>query len=376
MKRKRLTSLSLDFVSAVDRPAQEPATAAILKRDGVELPLADENEVAYIKRLLDEGKIDEARKAAEVKKFVIMTTPVDGHTHLIYTGRFDGGEDKAGSSSWQDEHTHPWIKNEFGNVQIGAAAGHVHEVAILTKQDKTTAEEAATMGTEKKTPEELAAESATTIKTLEAELAKSRTINGLNDAQKAHFATLKGDAADAFLAKSSDERDEVIKAATLADDVVFKAADGTVYRKSDDPRLVTMARKADEDRATIASERNARRVAEYEKRADDELPNMAGDKAVKVALLKAVDEIADTELRGKVVESLKAADGKLAASFETRGTMGKSDTAGNPHAEIEKLAREHAKQHNVSFEKAYSAVLDTPQGAELYKKHAEQNPTL
>jgi len=420
MPKKRMISFELDFISAVDRPAQEPATVTILKRaekadtmhpkkgeskgdfterfhgskkmqaahpDEKKRTAAahaafkagapahvtkTEDEVAYIKRLLDEGKIDEARKAAEVKKYVILTTPTNGHSHLIYTGRFDGGEDRAGSSSWAEEHTHPWMKDEFDNVKIGFADGHVHEIAILTKQDnESTAEEAKPM----KTPEELAAETAKTIKNLEADLAKSRAMNALNDEHRAHVATLKGDEADAFVAKSSDERDAVINAIKVADDVVFKAADGTLYRKSDDVRLVNMAKQADADRATIAKERTARRDAEYAKRANDELPNMTGDDVVKVALLKAVDEITDEELRGKVVETLKAADGKLVAAFETRGTMGKTEGSGNPHGEIEKMAREHAAKHNVSFEKAYTAVLDTPQGAALYTKHVEMNPT-
>lgn len=424
MGKKRMISFELDFISAVDRPAQEPATVTILKRaDDVEkmhpkkgeskgdftdrfhgstkmqaahpdkkkrtaaahaafkggapkhVAKADEDKVAFIKRLLDEGKIDEATKAAKVEKYVILTTPTNGHSHLIYTGRFDGGEDRAGSSSWAEEHTHPWMKDEFDNVKIGFADGHVHEIAILTKQDKEpTAEEAAKMS-DKKTPEELAAETAKRIKTLEADLAKSRAVNALNDEHKVHLATIKGADADAFVAKSSDERDAVINAAKVADDVVFKAADGTLYRKSDDARLVNMAKQADADRATIAKERGARRDAEYAKRADAELANMTGDAVVKVALLKAVDEITDEELRGKVVETLKAADGKLVAAFETRGTMGKTEGSGNPHGEIEKMARDHAAKHNVSFEKAYTAVLDTPQGAALYTKHVEMNPT-
>lgn len=373
MKRKRLTSLTLDFISAVDRPAQEPATAALLKRRGIEITKADEDEPAFIARLLAEKKIDETAKAAAVKKYVILTTPIEGHTHLIYTGRYDGGEDKAGQSSWQDDHSHPWIKDEFENVRIGAAAGHVHEVAILTK--KAPAKEAATMGTEKKTPEELAAENAAAITKLEKQLAESRAIAKLSDARKAFYAKLEGDAKPAFLAKSADAQDVDIAAAKVADDVVFKAADGTLYRKSDDPRLVQLAKQGDEDRATLAKERTARRDAEYAKRASDELSHLPGDEATKVALLKSIDEITDTGARTKALEILKATDGGIAEALKVRGVTAQAEGAATPHAKLEKLAREHAAKHSITFEKGYAAVLNTDEGRELYAQHDALNPT-
>lgn len=368
MTKKRLTSLTLDFVSSVDRPAQEPATMAILKRDETK---ADEDRTAFVKRLMDDGLIDPETKAAVVEKSIILTTPTDGHTHLIYTGRFDGGEDKAGSSSWQDDHTHPWIRDEFENVQIGAAAGHVHEVAILTKN--ATAKEAATM--DKKTPEELAAENAAAITKLEAQLAESRAIAKLSDERKAFYEKLAGDAKPAFLAKSDEAQDADVAAAKVADDVVFKAADGTLYRKSDDPRLVQLAKQGDADRATLAEERGARRTAEYAKRAGDELAHLPGDEATKIAMLKSIDEITDEGARTKALEMLKATDNGIAEALKTRGVTAKATGAATPHAKLEKLAREHATKHDVTFEVAYSKVCDTPEGKELYSQHAELNPT-
>lgn len=374
MKRKRLTDLSLDFVSAVDRPAQEPATVAILKRK--DEPVSDkpktEDVVAYIKRLLDEGSIPEDAKDAEVKKAVLLTSETDGHTHLVWTGRYDGGEDKAGNTSWTDEHSHPWIRDEEGMVVIGAADGHTHEVAIVTKT-QPPAEEAVPMP-EKKNDD--TAKSAEVI-ALEKQLAEARAISDLSDAHKAHFTTLKGDAQKAFLTKSVEDRDAAIAAVKLADDVVFKAADGTVYRKSDDPRLVQMAKQADADRTELAKERQVRRDAEYAKRAASEIAHLTGDEPTKVALLKSVAEITDDEQRGKVEEMLKSHDAGIAEILKTRGTSGKPETgAASPHAQLEGLAREHAKAQGVTFEKAYAAVLDTEAGKELYAKHAELNPTL
>ncbi len=368
MPKKRLTNLLLDFVSAVDRPAQEPATVAILKRKGatVDKPKT-EDQIAYIKRLLDEGFIPETAKDSAVKKATVLTTEMGGHTHLIHTGRYDGGEDKAGSTSWTDEHNHPWIYNSDGDIVIGAADGHTHEVAIMTKE-APTAKEAGPMTTKKeeKSPEVVA---------LEKQLAEARALAELSDTHKAHYATLKGAAKPAFLKKSADERDADVQAVKLADDIVFKAADGTEYRKSDDPRLVKMARQGDEDRATLAKERDARRTAEYAKRAGEDFGHLTGEADTKVALLKAVDEITDEEVRGKVTELLKSTDNGIAEALRTRGTKGGTQAAdGDAHAKLEGLAREHAKTANVSFEKAYNAVLDTPEGKALYAQHVEANP--
>ncbi len=370
--KRRLFDLRLKFISAVDRPAQEPATVAILKRKE---PVVDkpktEDQVAFIKRLLDEGKIPEDARDADVKKAVLLTTETSGHTHLVWTGRFDGGEDKAGSTSWTDEHSHPWIRDEEGNVVIGAADNHTHEVAIVTKTQP--AEEAVPMP-EKKNDD--TAKSAEVI-ALEKQLAESRLIAELTDAQKAHYETLKGKAQPAFLAKSADERDADVKAAKLADDVVFKSADGTIYRESDDPRMVQLAKDRDADRSELAKERQVRRDAEYAKRATDEFGHLTGEDATKVALLKSVAEITDEELRGKVEAMLKAHDAGIAELLKTRGTTGGgSPGAASPHEKLEALAREHAKAQNVTFEKAYAAVVDTTEGKELYAKHIELNPTL
>ncbi len=87
---------------------------------------------------------------------------------------------------------------------------------------------------------------------LEAKLAKANSIGAMTDAAKAHYTSLSGDEADAFLAKTADEQAAIVsdlaKASTDADPVVFKSASGEEFRKSDDPRLVTMAKERDADR--------------------------------------------------------------------------------------------------------------------------------
>lgn len=371
MPKKRLTELTLDFVSAVDRPAQEPATVAILKRkEGGAVKREDETAVDFVKRLLDEGVLTGDEKDAEVKKATILTTETQGHTHLVYTGRFDGGEDKAGSTSWSAEHTHPWIRDNDGNIVIGAAEGHTHEVEVMVKSKKTepTAEEAVPMSKNgEKSPEVVA---------LEKKLAEARSLAELTDVEKGHYFALDAEAQPVFLSKSKTEREAEVNAAKADDPVVYKAIDGTEYRKSDDARLVKMARQADDDRKALAKERDARRTQEYAKRAEAEFGHLVGDTDTKVVLLKAVDEITDEDTRRKVTELLKATDNGIAEALKTRGTMGGTEAQnGDANAKLEELAREHAKAHNVTFEKAYAAVIETPEGRELYSQHVEANPT-
>jgi hypothetical protein len=361
--RKKMLEFALDMISAVDRPAQAPAIAAILKRE----PHADEDQTAFIKRLLDESIINGDAKDTEVKKSVAMTLPADGHTHLIYTMREDGGEAKTGYSSWTNDHSHPWILDDVGNIVIGESLGHTHGIGTISK---TTPAEEATMDDKDK-----AAKSAEEFVKLEKRLATAEKLAALTDEHKAFYFKLDVTAQPLFLGKPEDERSTDVSAAKADDPIVFKSADGTVYRASDDQRLVSMAKQGDKDRATLATERNARRDAEYAKRAKEELKTLPGDEATHIALLKSVDEITDPALRGKVLETLKAADNGLSEVFQTRGVAGAGGTDTSPHAQIETLARKRVTETKETFEVAYGKVLETPEGAELYAKHVAENPT-
>lgn len=416
--RKKMLEFGLDFISAVDRPAQELARVAILKRDDGLKPragesrkdfisgfLADglmkrefpddrlreaaanhawcqakgiekagnENQATFVARLLEEGVIDGSMKDAEVRKAVAMTLPADGHVHLVLTMRTDGGEAKSGYTSWTNEHEHPWILDDVGNILIGESQNHTHGIGTLTKNEPAGEAKTVMAGKEKttKSAEDFAKLEENFTK-LMARFEVAEKLAKLNDEHKAFYLKQVDAEKPAFLEKTESERQTAIDLTKVADPVVYTAKDGTVYRKADDPRLVKLAKEGDENRLDLAKERTARRDAEYAKRAREEFTKLPGDEATHIALLRAVDEIADDTVRGKVTELLKATDNGLAEAFKTRGAGDPQDENGSPHSEIEKLARERAKDKDETFELAYSKVLDTPKGKELYAKHCEE----
>lgn len=206
----------------------------------------------------------------------------------------------------------------------------------------------------------------TKIVELEKSLARANALASMNDAQRAHLAVLKGADADAFVAATPEARATIVEAAKAADAVVYKAKDGTEYRRSDDPRLIAMAKREDVREAVLAKERDDAQLVALKARAKSELTHMPGEEATKVALLKAVDGIVDETLRGKVFESIKATDAGLAEAFKRAGANGAP--AGGAEAQLDAMAKKRASEKGITFEQAYAQVTKEPEGRPLYEQ--------
>lgn len=210
-----------------------------------------------------------------------------------------------------------------------------------------------------------------TVETLTADLqaangklAKAEAYGKLNDAEKSHYDTLDESGQAEFMKMDTDARKGVLAKAEDANPVVYTSTDGEEFRKNDDPRMVRLAKQADEDRKARHEEIAKRETLELTKRAEDELGNLPGDTDAKVSLLKAVNGIKDEAHRKTINELLKAADTNLAKSFETRGTG--EPAVGSAEERLESLAKAHAKEKDLSFAKAYAEVLETDEGKRLY----------
>jgi len=71
-----------------------------------------------------------------MRKRIAMTSPVNGHSHTLTTRGMEGGELSRGTTSYQDGHTHDWIMDEAGNIELGHANGHSHGIgAVVMKQE-------------------------------------------------------------------------------------------------------------------------------------------------------------------------------------------------------------------------------------------------
>lgn len=379
--RQRLTSIKMDEYSAVTTPAQEGARAVLMKR-------AEESP--------ESGGTSKA-PAAKLNKHsaLIMTSSELDHQHILRLYSDEPGG-STGSSMFQIEgsepvwHDHPWILGADGEITIGEVLGHTHEVdrdsviAGVLSFIKVGGSDRSTPGSGKgkeKTKMAIPAKKTEGNESGAADLQKAQDRNAallsLSAEAFAFMKTLSGDEAEAFLAAPAEQRAVVMSAAMQkaaeADPVLYKATDGTVYRKSQE-LLAKFARRDDEREAEMVKLRAKDEAIAFEKRAAEELPNLPGTIEVRGALLKAVQGIADEAVRGAAYLILKAKSNAIGESMKKLGHSAQSDESkfdgelSDSDAALEKMAVDYAASKGVPLAKAYQAVMQTEEGRKLYGK--------
>lgn len=203
----------------------------------------------------------------------------------------------------------------------------------------------------------------------EAATAKANQLAALNDVEKEHLGTLTTEAdKDAFLAKSADERKSIITKKAEGDPVVYKAADGTEYRKSAGDVIIALVKRADASDALAKSEKEKRENAELAKRANEEFKNLPGTEAEKAALLKSLESIPDEAARKSAIAAVKAGDSAISDAYTRKGAGGGSVTESPAVAQLDTMAKKYAADNKVDFAKAYTHVVNTPEGSKLYEE--------
>lgn len=234
-----------------------------------------------------------------------------------------------------------------------------------------------------KTAEELTAElakQAELTKAADARADRAELIAKMSDEEKKAFGDIKDEKEkESFLAAKPEDRKKEVAKRAEADPVIYKSkATGAEYRKSDDTRLVDLAKRDDEREAEIAKMRGDALDEVFTKRASTELAKFKGEVSDKALLLKAVASIKDDAGRTRVSDMLKAVHGALGVMLKEVGTSNDLGDDGGPDADLkktaedglDKLAKAYAEKHSVTFAKAYDAVLSTTEGAKLYAKAA------
>lgn len=112
-------------------------------------------------------------------------------------------------------------------------------------------------------------------------------------------------------------------------------------------------------------------------RVEKEYPNVAGDPSVKADILalfeKSSDKVKEAGLA--MLKSLNDAGKEFKKEIGSNAPSGvessfaKFDTDDDATMKLDALAKEYAKKNGVDYVTAYDAILDTPEGAELYEKH-------
>ena len=371
--KRIMREFRIDEISGVDNPAQEGARVAIMKRaeprennlpDGT-YPLALNTAVLenVVKREIQKGMGDLAD---------LLTSEEEGHQHGISIGTYEGSVEIRVMYSQGPEaeasHDHPVVRSPEGQYTLGMVAGHTHAIdqeamsgAVLALVTKTEGGEPMTtqIGTQP------------TVEELGAQLARAHAVVALTGEERAHFEALPEEARTAFLAKSADDRKAeigaVTKAAQDANPVVFTAADGTEFRKSDDPRAIAMAKRLDATEQENAALKARDEQTTLEKRAEAELPHLPGDVKTRAAMLKAIDGIEDEAQREAALGALKAQNEAMSKAFQTYG-HGAQPEPGSPADQLDKLAKVYAEKNGGTFEAAYMKVADTPEGQALYQQ--------
>lgn len=405
-KKRKLKKFRMSEIAAVDRPAQEPSTVAIMKRAGEEFTKSPD-ETPYV-----------------------LTSSDDDHAHGIWLYG-SGGSTSENTGAGEDmEHSHPWIW-ENGTIVVGEAQGHIHtvdqtaimnaimvlakrgdspedlqalvevglalaegEMPIVTKNDLRHAVEAfgefagdkdiaaqhilrraselaandmlptegalaleETTMPDPITPDTAAIESENAD--LKAQVARLQAVGEMTDVQKAHFTSLDESGQADFIAKSASEREavvtEITKRSEDSNPIVFTSADGTEFRKNDDPRLVAMAKRDDEREKELIKLRSDRTNDEFVKRAETELGHLPGTPVEKAALLRSIDGIEDETVRKAAHAAVVAGDKAMVAAFESTGSS-TVPVATSAEAELDAKAKELAKADNIDFYTAYDRV--------------------
>ena len=335
---KILRKLRLCEISAVDSPAQIGASVVLMKRRDVAKNLGCEYQNP------------------------VMLTDVEGHAHIIDASS-RGGETSYDKMPGEEYgHSHPWIMSLEGGITIGAANGHTH--SVLAKRSTTQPTGDQTVTDQKNTPtvETLTKQ----LETATAELAVMKSMLALNDEQRVFHGTLDEAGRTEFMKLSATDRQARIDAKKGENPVVFKSEQGVEFRKNDDPRLVEMAKRLDdESKLRKASDEKIARTA-FEKRATDEFPKLPGTMDVKVAVLKAFETIADQPTRDAAIAMLKAGNAGVTGAFDSKGVTGGSGEDATPVQKLDTIAKAIQIEKKCSYVDAYE--LARVQNPALYEQ--------
>ena len=261
--------------------------------------------------------------------------------------------------------------NKLTAIALTAQGANPHaDVTFYKSIDKPILPEEKNMGDQNKTELEIELtekneDLQNQIESLNKKLETANQIGVLTDAHKTYFQTLDDAGKEEFLGKSDKERDAVLDALKTDDPVVYTAIDGSVFKKSDDPRLIEMVKRSDKNERELAKAKTEKENMAFAKRAKEEFNHLPGNEAAQVALLKAVSKIEDQELRTDAEKILKAHSEKFDDAFKTFGSSGDGGDQTTTE-KLDALAKKYADENSMSFSKAYLKVLETEAGQQLY----------
>lgn len=393
-KKRNMDKFRIDELSGVDFPAQEGAVALLMKRkpDG-------------------ERESGRRRRLEKRRELIVLTSVNEGHSHGL---SLEAGE--RGGSTWyahapesEFSHDHAWTLDGDGNLVVAMNDGHDHTVdrgallegflrigtalrdddCVVAMARKAQIEftqdggvvdlvtkrrygaDGSEIGGEPVIKEDPMSKPVATVESLtkrnedlEKRLELVSLYGSFTDAQRSHFDKLDEAGKATFAKLDASGREAAISKAAEADPIVYTDSEGVEYRKSCDPVVLRLAKRAD-----AAEKRSEERHAEVEKvrlakRAESVLGNLPGESDVHVAIVRQLEKIADEDVRKAAFETIQAGNKSMKAAFTSVGHLSTTDPEASADAELTKLAKGLQKEDpELTFEDAY-------------EKAGEANPEL
>lgn len=391
-RRRIMRAFKLNEISAVDVPAQEGARMVLMKRH--DDPMNSSSTASLLAGMnapkTEKKETEKGRGLADV-----FTSSDDGHQHGVMISNYDDGEPyiRISYASGPDgkRHSHDIMRGSNGELILSENEGHTHSIdadvmqqalmnMMIGKVEQApvdSGEDADNLGnqpTEDNMADKNAGDLSAELKKKDDEIRRLSAILDLTPEHRAHYDTLTKSAQSEFLSASHSDRDSAIQKAEDADPVVYKAADGTEYRKSDDSRLVDAIKRMDDERAEMAKFRVEAEQSQFEKRADELLGLIPGEKVEKIALVRAVAKIDDDETRDKVSKLLEGANKVYKMALTTTGYSETSDPeikkASATLSDLAKAVQE--KDPTLRPDQAMTKVLETTEGQRLYAQYQRE----
>jgi hypothetical protein len=172
----------------------------------------------------------------------------------------------------------------------------------------------------------------------------------------------------AYLDGSEAIRKSLSDAIANRNPIVYMAEDGTVYHKSDDTRLVTFAKKADE---AMVAQKAAEKALE-DKRLFEEAKKISfipGTDESRVKLVRAVESLGE---EGKAILGHLVKMSEIASDdFEFIGKANEPLTITDKESaevQLDTLTKALVEKTGETYAKSYAKVLDTEAGRALFRK--------
>jgi hypothetical protein len=362
--RRKLTSIRLDKIAAVDKPCQEHAVVAIVKRapaGPVPPAIAKKTFDEALRAQLVSEKISDTFWRAFENQWAVRdafrtaltdeiaeggdgTDAVSGFStamQQIAVLAAEAAREAAGTAEPDLEAAVESAISKWLNEQPTQQEQTMHKFitkaalqAAITKFDvtKATAQDVADIKDSAVALNETGVLPATgvlaiTVTTADPELPvlkRRLDVAEMAPAIRKHYDSLDEAGQTAFIAKDAAGRQAEVDAIEKGDPVVYTCEDGTLIRKSDGTAALMMAKRLDAQDKVIKGLREEGTATSIEKRAAA-YPNVA--KAVATDLLKSLDQVgADSEAGKAITKSLETMNKGQSALFKPLGTTEGGDS--------------------------------------------------